>query len=53
MEKSRKGDIIQLAGLVVVSAGCGIEIALKAHVGLIIITIGSIAFAVGTKLKGR
>ncbi len=50
---NRQGDIIQLIGLVVVGAGCGIEIVAGAHVGLIIITVGSIAFAIGTKLKGR
>jgi len=48
-----RGDIIQLIGLVVVGVGTGIELALKADIGLIIITIGSVCFAVGTKLKGR
>ena len=51
--RKRQGDIIQIVGLVVVGAGCGIEIALGAHVGLILITAGSVAFAIGTKLKGR
>lgn len=53
MSNNRQGDIIQLIGLVVIGLGTGIELALKADVGLILITIGSVCFAVGTKLKGR
>ena len=53
MDKTRQGDIIQLIGLVVVGVGLGVEIALRAHFGLIVITVGSVCFAVGTKLKGR
>jgi len=53
MSKKIQGDIIQLIGLVVIGVGVGIELAFKAHAGLIIITIGSVCFAVGTKLKGR
>ena len=52
MVKSKYGDIIQLLGLVVIGAGLGTELALRAHVGLILITVGSVCFAVGTKLKG-
>ena len=51
--RARIGEIIQLAGLVVTGAGVGIELALKADVGFIYITIGSILFAIGCKLKGR
>lgn len=47
------GEWIQLVGLAVVGVGCGIELAVKASIGLVIITMGSIAFAIGTKLKGR
>jgi len=53
MSKTRRGDIIQLAGLVVIGVGLGVELALRAHLGLILITVGSVCFAVGTKLKGR
>ena len=49
----RQGDIIQLVGLVVCGAGCGIELAYRASVALILITVGSIAFAIGTKIKSR
>jgi len=49
----KTGDIIQLLGTVVIGIGVGIELAYKANVGLIIITIGSVAFAIGTKVKGR
>jgi len=48
-----QGDIIQLVGLVFVGAGCGIELAYRAAFGLLLITVGSIAFALGTKMKGR
>lgn len=53
MDKTRQGDIIQLIGLVVVGVGVGIELAYRANFALLLITLGSIAFAVGTKLKGR
>jgi len=53
MGKTRQGDIIQLIGLIVIGVGVGIELAYRAHAGLIIITVGSVCFAVGTKLKGR
>lgn len=53
VRNSRQGDIIQLVGLVVCGAGCGIELMARASVALILITVGSLAFAVGTKLKSR
>jgi len=53
MANKLKGDIIQLLGLVVIGAGVGIELAYKADIGLITITVGSVAFAIGTKMKGR
>lgn len=53
MSEPKYGDIIQLIGLVFLGVGCGIELAFKAHAGLILITVGSVCFAVGTKLKGR
>jgi len=49
----RTGDFVQLAGLVITGSGIGIELAAGESWGLLIITIGSIAFAIGTKMKGR
>lgn len=48
-----KGEFVQLVGLVVVGAGCALEIAHEAGIWLVAITVGTIIFAVGTKLKGR
>ena len=53
MTKELRGDIIQLSGLVVVGIGCGIELASRAAVWTVLITAGSVIFAIGTKLKGR
>jgi len=43
--------LIQLTGVVLLGAGLAIEITLRAHIGYILLTGGSIVFAVGTKLK--
>jgi hypothetical protein len=51
--KVRWGDAGQVIGLVVVGTGVGLELALKADWCLVLITVGSVVFAVGTKLKGR
>jgi hypothetical protein len=40
-------------GLVVTGTGIGIELAAGGSWGLVIITAGSIVFAVGCKLKGE
>jgi len=54
MNNRRKaGDIIQLTGLVVIGIGVGIELAYQADFGLITITLGSVVFALGTKIKRR
>jgi len=53
MAKNRQGDIIQLIGLLVLGAGLGFELALRAHWGFVLISVGSVCFTVGTKLKGR
>jgi len=45
------GSIVQLIGLVLTGTGIGIELALKADFGYVIITLGCIAFAIGTKIK--
>lgn len=47
------GEIIQLAGLMFCMLGIGIEIYYEAHIGFISITVGSLLFAVGTKIKHR
>ena len=51
--KELRGDIIQLSGLVIVGIGCGVELATRAAIWTILITAGSVIFAIGTKLKGR
>jgi len=47
------GGLVQLAGVLLLGVGCGIELAMKAHVGFVLITAGSVIFAIGTKLLGR
>jgi len=49
----RFGEFVQLAGLVMLGAGIALEIKYQASVWLVLITVGSIVFAIGTKLKGR
>jgi len=44
------GMIGQWCGLLSVIAGCGIEFKYHADVGFVLITLGSLLFAVGTKL---
>jgi len=51
--KCRAGEVVQLVGLVMLGAGIALEIAYQANVWLVLITVGSIVFAIGTKLKGR
>jgi hypothetical protein len=53
MSRTRLGDIIQLAGLIFLGAGIGFEMATQADIGYIYISIGSVVFAVGCKLKGK
>lgn len=53
MAKERQGDIIQLIGTVVIGVGVGCELACGGDIYLIVITVGSVLFAVGTKIKGR
>lgn len=50
---NRQGDIIQLIGVLVMGFAIGVEICTEADTWCIIITIGSIIFALGTKIKGR
>ena len=53
INKSRKGEAIQLLGLVLMGAGITLEIIYQGEIFLIMITAGSLFFAVGTKIKGR
>lgn len=47
------GDIIQLAGIITVTVGIAYECIFKAPLGYIIISVGCLAFAIGTKIKGK
>ena len=47
------GEAVQLFGLVLLGLGIGLEIIYKGTFFLILITIGSVVFAIGTKLKGK
>ena len=53
MIKESRGEIIQLTGSILVSAGIVVEFIFYAHVGFILITAGSLLFAIGTKIKHR
>jgi hypothetical protein len=53
MIKKRKGDIPQIAGITLVACGILYEIAFSAPFGYLLITIGSFAFAIGTKIKHK
>jgi hypothetical protein len=47
------GEVIQLSGLICLVIGIGIEIYYKAEIGYIVLTSGSLIYAVGTKFKHR
>lgn len=51
--KKKQGDIIQIIGTVVIGIGVGCELSFGGDIFLIIVTLGSVAFAIGTKIKGR
>ena len=53
MNRRAAGDIIQFAGLVVTGVGCGIELYTHESWGFIVITAGSIVFAIACKVKGE
>lgn len=48
----RQGDITQLIGTVVIGIGVGCELSYGAALWLVVITVGSVLFAIGTKIKG-
>lgn len=51
-KRKRQGDIIQLIGTVAIGIGLGCELFSGGDIWLIVITVGSVLFAVGTKIKG-
>lgn len=46
------GNIIQLAGVILLGFGIGCEILVGGDIHLIVITLGATIFAAGTKIKG-
>ena len=52
-DRGHIGELVQLVGLVFLGAGITLELEHQADVWLVLITVGSIIFAIGTKLKGR
>ena len=46
------GTLIQLIGVMCLGAGIALEINYGADIYLVLITLGSIVFAIGTKIKG-
>lgn len=45
--------ITQIVGIIVISIGIIIELVTRASMGYVLITGGSLAFAIGTKFKHR
>jgi len=46
-------ELIQISGLVMLGAGVVCEVIVGADFWLQVITVGSVVFAIGCKLKGR
>ena len=46
------GNIIQLAGVLLLGSGVTCEIVYGGDIFLIIITVGCVIFTIGTKIKG-
>lgn len=47
------GEIIQLSGLICLVIGISIELYYKADFGYIMLSVGSLVYAIGTKIKHR
>jgi len=47
------GTLVQLIGVMGLGAGIALEINYGADIYLVLITLGSIVFAIGTKIKGN
>jgi len=52
MRKDFIGELIQLAGVLLLGSGVTLEIIKGGDLFLVVITIGSIIYAIGTKIKG-
>lgn len=53
MRKDFAGELIQLAGVLLLGSGVTLEIMKGGNIYLIVITIGCVIFTVGTKIKGK
>jgi len=53
MRKDFLGELIQLAGVLLLGSGVTLEIMKGGDIWLIVITIGCVIFTVGTKIKGK
>jgi hypothetical protein len=49
--RRRLSDVIQTAGVILLSAGIAVEMVARADIGYLIISVGSLIFTIGTKLK--
>ena len=53
MKNSQRGEIIQLAGVLVLGFGCACEVIFQADIFMVCITVGSVIFAIGTKIRHK
>ena len=53
MRKDFAGELIQLAGVLLLGSGITLEIIRGGNIFLVVITIGCVIFTVGTKIKGK
>ena len=53
MKDDTWGNVIQLAGVILLGGGISCEIILGGDIHFIVITLGAIIFAAGTKIKGH
>lgn len=53
MRRDFLGELIQLAGVLLLGSGITCEIMRGGDIYLIVITIGAAVFTIGTKIKGK
>lgn len=53
MRKDFLGELIQLAGVLLLGSGITLEIVKGGDIWLVVITIGCVIFTIGTKIKGK
>lgn len=53
VDKDLIGIVGQYSSMVIVVAGIVVEIVMRAHLGLIFITIGGLAWGLFTKIRGK